>query len=145
MSKITCYDSSGNVLDHYTQWDLNQKLIIRGADDSSAPQFHFSNSSVNNALIVPSFLKNGEITVSVPNILLQQALPLIIHMYYQSDGISTTRHCIRIPVEPRKKPDNYVYTDTAGGIVLDNTNIIIGDENPQIGSVVWFNTSATIE
>lgn len=141
MSDIVCYDSDGSVLDHYTQWDLNRTIKIKGADTSSAPIFYFGNSLSSEAIPVTSIMVNEEISAPVPNVLLQDALPLQISMYYtMKDGSKKTLYSIRVPVEPRKKPSDYVYMDNVSGIIINSTDLIISDDKPSAVSVLWFNT-----
>jgi hypothetical protein len=82
MPQVIYCDSNGDPIDHFTQWDVNQKLVVKGADTSSAPEFHFSNCFSKAALVVQSVVSEDIISANIPNVLLQQALPLIVHMYY---------------------------------------------------------------
>lgn len=126
MANIVCYNSDGSILRYYTQWDTDQKLIIKGADISSAPVFHFLNAYKNIAYVVQSEIDETSIVANVPDILLQNDLPLIVYIYYES---GTTEYSIRIPVMPRKKPSDYVYVDTGtGGGGSSITNIIIAND-----------------
>lgn len=131
MANIVCYDSDGQLLSHYTQWDVNQKLVIAGADISSAPDFHFLNTLQRDAYIVKSQISGNFLIASVPDELLQHGVPIIVHIYYVP---GTTEYTIRIPVMPRRKPDNYIYTDTesdgggsAGGQVYIANNLTTND------------------
>lgn len=142
MSNITCYDVDGNILDHYTQWDSKQKLIVRGADESSAPQFHFSNSFSKKSLVASSTITTSGIVTDVPDILLQSALPITVYMYYSNNDAGNSKYSIRIPVLPKKEPENYIYSNGQGGISLDNAKVIIDDRAPKEKSVLWFDTSA---
>lgn len=112
MENIICYDSEGQLLSHYTQWDVNQKLVISGADISSAPDFHFLNTLQRDAYVVKSQISGNFLIASVPDELLQHDVPIIVHIYYVP---GTTEYTVRIPVMPRRKPDNYIYTDTESG------------------------------
>lgn len=131
MANIVCYDSDGQLLSHYTQWDVNQKLVIAGADISSAPDFHFLNTLQRDAYVVKSQISGNFLIASVPDELLQHDVPIIAHIYYVP---GTTEYTIRIPVMPRRKPDNYIYTDTesggggsAGGQVYIANNLTTND------------------
>lgn len=123
MADIICYKPDGQILDYYTQWDVGQQLAIRGADFSSAPYFYFSNSRSNTAYIMPSEVSEDIALVNVPDLLLQDAIPLIVYISYSPDGdIGTTEYSIRIPVMPRKKPNDYVYNPEQGGAGSPGTN-----------------------
>lgn len=112
MTNIICYDSEGEILNYYTQWDINQKLVIAGADVSSAPDFHFLNTLKPDTYVVESMVSGNRLIVNVPDELLQYAVPVIAHIYYVP---GTTEYTVRIPVMPRKRPDNYIHTDTESG------------------------------
>ena len=141
MMSITCYESDGNILKYYTQWDTNQKLIIKGADTSSAPQFHFSNNIITKSIVAPSALESGGLAAFVPDILLQYPEPIIVHIYYKHGDSGSSKYSVRIPVMPRKEPDGYIYSNGDDGIVLDYTEIIIDDMAPDRNAVLWFDTS----
>lgn len=116
MADIVCYKSDGQILDYYTQWDVGQKLILKGVDLASAPYFYFTNSFFDIAYVKPSVVENGAISVDVPDILLQNAIPLIVYISISPDGdIGTTEYAVRIPVMPRVKPNDYVYNPESGG------------------------------
>lgn len=113
MANIVCYDSGGQILRYYTQWDVSQKLVIKGADTSSAPSFHFLNAYISTAYVVQSEISGNSITADVPDIMLQYDVPVIVYIYY-TEG--TTEYSVRIPVMPRIKPSGYVdYNPGAGG------------------------------
>jgi hypothetical protein len=64
------------------------------------------------ALTCNIYEADGLRTVNVPNILLQTAKPVKVHLsMMDSDGILTTYSQV-IPVVARVKPENYVYTET---------------------------------
>lgn len=112
MNKIVCYDSDGAVIDHFTQWDVGQKITITGATTSSAPDFHFCNPHSAVALVVPSSIVGESIIAEVPDTLLREALPLTVHMYYQVEECSAkTAYTFIIPVYPRQKPAGYAYEE----------------------------------
>lgn len=109
---ITCYDSDGNVLKSLYQWDNNQTLTVQGLDMPPTPVFHFCNRLSNLALVVNPTVSGTAVTVSIPNILLQQAEPIIAYVYQDTENNGyRTMHAIHIPVIPRPKPDDYEYTD----------------------------------
>lgn len=109
MANFVCYNTDGGILDHYTQWETDQKLIIKGADLSVEPIIYFSNIAHQRALPVESDIVDNGIVVDVPDILLQDAYPLIVYVDYMMGA--TPNFTIRIPVMPMKKPTDYIYED----------------------------------
>jgi hypothetical protein len=94
---------------HFWQWDTGQKITIVGDEDCG----HALLSNVPNgaALRVPIQDEGGVRTVAVPDILLQQAEPIVVHLCQcEADGSTTTNHSQRFPVLARAKPADYVYT-----------------------------------
>lgn len=125
MYEITCLDIDGNSIDHLTQWDVDQQLVIviHGCDDdylSIAPNVHFSNSKrKEEALVVRSTVTNNNtITVDIPNILLQEPYPLLVYVYLtDSDKVTTKKSpqktilSTEIPIRKRAKPSKYTYVE----------------------------------
>jgi hypothetical protein len=111
LGDIICYSADGEVLQYFTQWDVNQKLIIKGADISSSPVFHFLNANIDVAYTVQSTLDGESIITNVPDILLQYDVPLIVFVEYE---YGTTEYSIRIPIMPRARPSDYIITDGSG-------------------------------
>lgn len=121
MFRITCYDSEGYPITHLTQWDIDQTLVVEDSyileHQGKLPNFHFCNKNSENALVVETKLdEKGRITADVPNILLQQGTPIIAYVYIYGldgiDGYAKSLYTIRLPVRPRPKPDDYMYTET---------------------------------
>lgn len=110
MYDITCLDSYGEVITNLTQWDVNQSLTIKNTGLTSAPLFHFCNKNSKEALVVKSTLKDNIITVKVPNILLQEGIPIMVYLYaYSSLTSGKTLATVKIPVRPRPRPSDYEY------------------------------------
>ena len=123
MVSVICYDSNGNRLNNLTQWDLNQKLVVKGATTTTVPVFHFCNKLSKAAFVVTASVSGDDIIVKIPNILLQQSFPIIAYMYYEAaDSSAKTMHTITIPVTPRVKPNDYEFEEN-----IDYTSLAIID------------------
>ena len=117
---ITCYDIDGNLLKTLTQWDINQKIVINNLSLTNTPEVHFCNTHSELALVGESTYSDGTLTTEVPNILLQENLPIIVYIYVpKGDGSAKTTYSIRIPVNPRPKPADYEYSDNAHFITYE--------------------------
>lgn len=118
MAEIVCYNSDGSVFEYFTQWDRNQSIIINGADTSSVPVLHFYNKFSKNALVVNASVKDKSIHAPVPNILLQDAEPVTVHLFYtnEKDSSSKSKYSLRLPVMPKPRPDDLLYTEVISGI-----------------------------
>lgn len=113
MENIKCYDSNGSVLEYMYQWDSNQTIVLKNLDLPAAPNCHFSNRNRKTAFIVPSALSGADIVVSVPNVLLQEAVPILVYVNCNlSDGSSKTLYRVVIPVIPRPRPSEYDDSNT---------------------------------
>lgn len=120
MYEVPCLDINGDTINKFYQWDIDQKIVINleGCDVNylkNAPEVHFCNSSRNEALVVRSTVSNHDtITVDVPNILLQEAYPLLVYVYLTDANDSSSQKTIlysEIPVRKRAKPSDYLYVE----------------------------------
>ena len=120
MYEITCLDSDGNSIDCFSQWDVNQEIIIivHGADDTLfkyPPMIHYSNIKRDEALIVRSEVHGTDtIVAKVPNALLCEAYPLQVYLYLtDSEDVSSQKTILttEIPIRKRQKPSDYNYVE----------------------------------
>lgn len=138
MFEVTCWDSYNRVITGLTQWDINQTLYLKDVYNdfglTKAPMFHFCNQRSKEALVVQSTIENDNvIAVKVPNILLQEGIPLIAYMYVYSipseqDGSSLadivssasakTLVAIKLTVKPRVKPSQYKYVENIDSLTV---------------------------
>lgn len=156
MASIVCYDSNGNPLKHLTQWDSNQTITVVGVETSPLPTFHFFNRHSEQALVVSPSTSGNAVSVPVPNILLQQALPIIVCLYYEfNDGSSKTEYTLSIPVFPRPMPSDYKFEENIeyvswkqleeeARVLMEELRhsavVVVGDTQPAYTNVLWFNT-----
>lgn len=120
MYEVPCLNLNGDTINRFYQWDIDQKIVINleGCDVNylnNAPEVHFCNSSRKEALVVRSTVSNHDtITVDVPNILLQEAYPLLVYVYLTDANDSSSQKTIlysEIPVRKRAKPSDYLYVE----------------------------------
>lgn len=120
MYEVPCLDLNGDTINKFYQWDIDQKIVINleGCDVNylkNAPEVHFCNSSRKEALVVRSTVYNHDtITVDVPNVLLQEAYPLLVYVYLTDANDSSSQKTIlysEIPVRKRAKPSDYLYVE----------------------------------
>ena len=98
--------------DSLHQWDINQVLEVTGLNLTTAPEVHFSNSNMKNAIVRQSTLKNGAVSVKIPNSLLQEPFRIFAHIgIYEGDTFKVVE-LVEIPVNPRKRPEDYQIEDT---------------------------------
>lgn len=107
---LVLYDSAGVVLDHLTQWDSGQSILIKGVSTSPLPTVHFKSAGYPEALLVEPTVSGGKLKVAVPNYLLQYEYPIFVYVYYHNaDDSSETEYMSVIPVVPRAKPLDFFY------------------------------------
>ena len=120
MYEVPCLDLNGDTINRFYQWDVDQKIVINleGCDVNylkNAPEVHFCNSSRKEALVVRSTVSNHDtITVDVPNVLLQEAYPLLVYVYLTDANDSSSQKTIlysEIPVRKRAMPSDYLYVE----------------------------------
>lgn len=99
---------------HFYQWDVNQKMSV----PANCTEIHWAfpqnalSQDDDTALVVVPYEINGEFIADVPNVLLQKD-GLISAYCYVKDGAEGYTKCHKtFSVIPRKKPDDYIYTET---------------------------------
>ena len=94
------------------QWDLNQRLVL--TDIGLGNEVHFDNERVPDECcpVAPVYEQNGVMYADIPNVHLQSPGVLHVYAYVQEEDKSFTKHSLEILVIARKKPGNYVYTET---------------------------------
>ena len=128
MFGVGCFDTHDNPIDHYTQWDVDQKLkiVVYDADSSllkNAPYIHFANVKSTEALVVRSTVEGTDtIVVDVPNSLLQESWPLLVYVYLNDNLDAHSQKTIikiEIPVHKRAKPSDYEYVENIERITAE--------------------------
>jgi hypothetical protein len=94
---------------YFYQWDTGRKLLV---NDSECTQVHFSNEYTDLALTCQIYELDGNRVVNVPNIILQVAKPITVHLNLIDKDGRLTSYSEILPVVPRKKPEDYIYTET---------------------------------
>lgn len=93
----------------FYQWDTERKLIV---NDNTCDKVYFSNDGMEVALTCNIYEVDGVRMVNVPNIILQDAKPLKVHLSMVDNDGRLTTYYEAFHVAPRKKPNGYVYTET---------------------------------
>lgn len=88
------------------QWDINRAIVI---SDSAIDQVHFSNTTTGEALVVEVKEQNGKRLANIPNILLQEDWSIKAYGYAEGQY---TKQMVKLKVNTRSKPEDYVYTET---------------------------------
>lgn len=100
------------ITDSLYQWDINQKLNVSGLNLSVAPEVHFSNCTMDKAIVKQSTNINHIVSVMIPNSLLQ--MPFAIEAYigiYEGTTFKVIEKVV-IPVKPRPRPADYQIQDS---------------------------------
>lgn len=137
MFEVDCLDTYDNPIEHFTQWDVDQKvkIVLDGVEDgylAIAPEVHFANAKSTEALVVRSTVQgNNTIIADVPNILLQEYYPLLIYVYLtDSNDVSSQKTIIKIeiPIRKRAVPSDYEYVENIERITAEQIKQEIKDE-----------------
>lgn len=99
------------VTDSLYQWDKNQDLIINGLGLSVAPEIHFTNATMDKAIVRTSTVEDGVITVRIPNSLLQQAITIKAYVGLYEGETFKVIETIEIPVIAKARPFDYTIAD----------------------------------
>ena len=95
------------------QWDLNMRVILTNIP--AGTEVHYSNIKDNESescITAVSYSENGYVYADIPNKLLQISGIILVYVYIQDEDKAWTEFKTEIIVLPRKKPANYVYTET---------------------------------
>lgn len=100
--------------DNYTsvyglkQWDFGQELLIKGTGiQGKTVEVHFALERDDVALRMLGTVENGNITVLIPDTLLQVGNSIYAYVYQSGERAGKTTHKIFMHVSPRAKPEDY--------------------------------------
>ena len=117
MTTVRITDAGGGT-PTFTQWDVDRVVIVSGV--TSQPCLHFANAELKRAIVVPTeetSTGSGKWKADVPNFILQFPLPIVISVFLQPDGgEGQTVATVPFGVQPKKKPQDYDYTENIGYI-----------------------------
>lgn len=94
----------------FYQWDVKRKLIVT---DERIDQVHFTNTTLENAIVQDVHEEEGIRLVDVPAYLLECDCNIIAYAYIQQEGKEYTLVHEILGVTPRKQPDDYIPKDEA--------------------------------
>lgn len=112
MIKANFNSYNSYVTDNLYQWDINQVLSVYGLNLSVAPEVHFSNSTMDKAIVRQATLLNHIVSVNIPNSLLQEPLTIRAHVGIYEGETFKVVECVEIPIIARKRPADYQIQDT---------------------------------
>lgn len=88
------------------QWDINRQLVLSPELDG-VTEVHFCNKTDDCSLVV-EVIHDGVNYVNIPNVLLQESLPIKVYAY--TGDFTLVEQCLK--VRARTKPSDYIYTET---------------------------------
>lgn len=90
------------------QWDFGQELLIKGTGiQGKTVEVHFALERDDVALRMLGTVENGNITVLIPDALLQVGNSIYAYVYQSEEMAGKTTHKIFMHVSPRAKPEDY--------------------------------------
>lgn len=96
--------------DRFYQWDTGQRLQVTEA--GTCREVHFCRGDEETALVCLIREEEGLQVVSVPNLLLQQAGTIYAYAFGKNREGMETKWGNSFEVQPRPRPEDYVYTET---------------------------------
>ena len=94
------------------QWDTGRKVIVTPRNGLVIDELHFTNKHTKDTLKINLYKENGMTVGDIPNILLQEPGLILVHCIEQHDSGDRTVLTVKLGVIPRKRPSDYVYTET---------------------------------
>lgn len=116
MQDITVYDENNQILNYVTQWDSN--LIIHIVVDEVIDEVHFFNPRSDRALVTNVTYENGCYVTNIPNILLEESLPImgytVTSVPFEDTYKDRAYYKFAITVRKKPQPSNriYIYENT---------------------------------
>lgn len=104
------------VTDHLYQWDKNRVLSITGLNLDVVPEIHFTNVTMDKAIVRQSTVTDGVIKADIPNSLLQAPFAIIAYVGVYEGILFKTIETIKIPVITRARPADYTIENTDGEV-----------------------------
>lgn len=98
------------VTDSLYQWDKDQILEVSGINIAVAPEIHFDNIEMDRAIVRQGTLKNGVVSVKIPNSMLQSIHDIRAYIGVWEGSMFKTLETVIIPVIVRDKPEGYTLT-----------------------------------
>lgn len=96
------------VTDSLYQWDKDRVLEVSGINIAIAPEIHFNNIEMDRAIVRHGTLKNGVVSVKIPNSMLQSIHDIRAYIGVWEGSTFKTVESILIPIIVRDKPSDYV-------------------------------------
>lgn len=95
------------------QWDTGRQIKITPKENAIVDEVHFSNAYSKDALVVnPQVNEQGSIVADIPNILLWQVFPINVYVVMDFPNGKGTIYEEQLKINSRKKPSDYIYTET---------------------------------
>ena len=112
--------------EHLFQWDNGQKLCLSGLNtyvsNLETVDVHFCNKISKLAITVKPTVVSNNIVAPIPNSLLQDPYPIIAYFYVPSDNGSRTIVMVTIPIEPKKRPSDFILNEDEAIASLEAIN-----------------------
>lgn len=94
------------------QWDLNMRIELENIPAGIEVHYSDNQNTQNECPILLSYEEDGKVYANIPNIYLQKSGIISVYIYVKENNKGYTKHYSEIFVLPRKKPSDYVYTET---------------------------------
>lgn len=148
MPGVTILSNGKYTVGSLYQWDTGKILEIRGLSLARVPEIHFTNSTLDLAIVrYPEMDEAGIIRVAVPDLLLKRRNNLIAYICDREGVDFTTLFQIVIPVKPRNKPGDYILVDDEGALseeILSNIVLKYLNDHPYIINTTDYAASTEI-
>ena len=146
MVRATCYDKNGELLANLYQWDHDVTVVVHGLGERVAANLEFPFAKKNSfeaSVVHPTV--SGEYFASVaPNEMFVCPDTMFLYVYEKNPLTLEGRTIaeIRIPIIPRQKPENVLYSppDNINGMVdglsVNGTTVQLTSNGEPVGDSV---------
>lgn len=110
---VTFMDLTGNRKNFLYQYDKGQILVVENLECQAKPEVHFTTSAFNAAIVAEDVtFTNGTLKAKIPDALLFNSTKINVYLYLTNvENKGETFKELDLFVKPRKKPDDYIYSD----------------------------------
>lgn len=94
------------------QWDTCRRILIEPDNGYDIHEVHFTTRKMDHAYVVKTYIRDGAVYCSIPNILLQQYYPIFCYEVRENDGGEESVSMTKLRINKRNRPMDYVYSES---------------------------------
>lgn len=114
------------------QWDYGRVLELHCANLPAIVEVHFACIGMEEAIVRTGEAVSGQVTVTIPDVCLEQRAPVTAWVYCMDDTSGHTAMTITLPIIPRARPSRSEYTPS---VIQDSYTELVAAVNGAVDSI----------